>query len=169
MQIRPRNILASAVLVAAMATSASAQFSQVRVEEVRIDLAGLSTTGGTRLFAGIPGALALGVYLSDAVALEPRASFDYTKPDGQDGTLNLDFGVYAPFYFSGNRGHSGLFLAPGMSITKLGDADATFDFGADLGYKIRSTERMSWRVAAEIRNFDDLEIGGRFGLSIWWR
>jgi len=169
MQVALRTILAGAVLLATMATAASAQFSQVRVEEVRIDLAGLSTTGGTRLQAGIPGALALGVYLSDAVALEPRASFDYSKPDGEDGTLNLDFGVYAPFYLSGNRGHSGLFLAPGVSVTKLGDADATFDFGADLGYKIGATDRMSWRVAAEVRNFDDLQIGGRFGVSIWWR
>jgi hypothetical protein len=171
---RVRCFLASIVLLPVVAPHAAAQTNIVDVvEEIRIDLAGLSTTNGTRLFGGIPGAIALGIYVSDAVALEPRASFEYVnpdvKPEGESGSLNLDFGVYAPVYFSGNRGRSGIFVAPGISITKRADTDATIDVGADIGYKVRSSDRLSWRVAAELRNFDQMELGGRFGLSIFWR
>jgi hypothetical protein len=161
-----RKLYVGAVLVGVSATAVQAQR---KVEEIRIDLAGATVTGGLSLGAGIPGGLALGVYLSDKLAIEPRANFGYDKPEGGDGTLILDLGVYAPFYLSGDRGHSGLFIAPGFSYQKFGDADGELQLGADVGMKRKLSEKLSYRFAAEIRNPDDLQIGGVFGVSIWWR
>lgn len=168
-----RRAFAVAALVGASAVSAQAQMGGLKVEEIRIDLASINITNGTFLEAGIPGSLALGVYLNDKLALEPTLGFAYLKPDGAaDGTSVVSLGVFAPYYFAGDRGHSGLFVAPGVSITKVTDIDAAIDFGADIGFKGKMSDKVSWRAAAQLRDgdsFTDASIGGSFGLSVWWR
>lgn len=160
-----RNLVVGTVLVG---VSASAVQAQRKVEEIRIDLARVNLTDGGSLGAGIPGGLALGIYLSDKLAIEPRANFD-SNCEGEDCTLTLDLGAYAPYYLSGDRGHSGLFIAPGFSLKKIGDADADFQLGADVGMKRKLSDKLSYRFAAQIRNPEDFQIGGVFGVSIWWR
>lgn len=168
-----RRAFAVAALVGASAVTAQAQMGGLKVEEIRIDLASINITNGTFLEAGIPGSLALGVYLNDKLALEPTLGFGYLKPEGAaDGSTLLSLGVMAPYYFAGDRGHSGLFVAPGVMITKITDIDAAIDFGADIGFKGKMNDKVSWRAAAQLRDgdsFGDASIGGSFGLSIWWR
>jgi hypothetical protein len=168
-----RRAFAVAALVGASAVTAQAQMGGLKVEEIRIDLAGINITNGTFLGANIPGSVALGIYLNDKVALEPTLGFNYSKPDGAaDGTTSLSLGVMAPFYFAGDRGHSGLFVAPGVMIGKVTDVDAAIDFGVDVGFKGKMSDKVSWRAAAQLRDGDsygDASIGGVFGLSVWWR
>jgi hypothetical protein len=168
-----RRAFAVVALVGASAVSAQAQMGGLKVEEIRIDLASINITNGTFLEAGLPGSLALGIYLNDKIALEPTVGFAYLKPDGApDGTSILSLGVMAPFYFAGDRGHSGLFVAPGVMIAKATDEDAAINFGVDLGFKGKMSDKVSWRAAAQLRDgdsFGDASIGGVFGLSVWWR
>lgn len=168
-----RRAFAVAALVGASAVTAQAQMGGLKVEEIRIDLASINITNGTFLEAGLPGSLALGIYLNDKLALEPTLGFGYIKPDGAaDGVTLLSLGVMAPFYFAGDRGHSGLFVAPGVMITKVTDVDAAIDFGVDLGFKGKMSDKVSWRAAAQLRDgdsFTDASIGGVFGLSVFWR
>lgn len=179
-----RRTFAIAALVGASAVTAQAQMGGLKVEEIRIDLAGVNFTNGTFLGANIPGArnvrvtgsrgaAAIGIYLNDKVAIEPTIGFSYDKPDGAaDATTSILVGVFVPYYFSGDRGHSGLFAAPGIDITKQTNVDAAIDFGVDVGYKGKMSDKVSWRAAAQLRDgdsFTDASIGGVFGLSVFWR
>ncbi len=170
------SVLRRAVAVASLvAVSASVAQAQLKVEEIRVDVAQLSMIGGnTGLGAGIPGAVALGIYLNDKIALEPTLGFGYLKPDGGDGITTIQVGVFAPYYLAGDRGRNGLFVAPGVFVTKTTDIDASIDFGADVGYKkAMANNRVSWSAAATFRGGDsydpDSEIGARFGFSVFWR
>lgn len=170
-----RSALRRAVAVASLVVvSATVAQAQLRVEEIRVDLAQLQSAGGTTLLgAGIPGSVALGIYLNDKIALEPTLGFAYIKPDGVDAATIITLGVFAPYYFAGDRGHNGLFVAPGLEISKQTDVDASIDFGADIGYKKAITQKVSWTLAGTVRAGDsydpDTAIGARFGLSVFWR
>lgn len=169
-----RSVLRRAFAVASLVVvSASAAQAQLKVEEIRVDVAGLGLSGGNTMFnAGIPGTVALGVYLNDKIALEPTLGLGYTKPDGGDGSTRISLGVFAPFYLDGDRGRNGLFVAPGVMITKVTDVDAAIDFGADFGYKKAMNDKVSWSAAATLRDGDsygDSMLGARFGLSVFWR
>lgn len=165
-----RRVVAVASLVAASASVAQAQ---VRVEEIRVDVAALRTANGNLgLGVGIPGTVALGIYLSDMLALEPTVGLDYFSPDVGNSSTRLSLGVFAPFYLAGDRGHNGVFLAPGLLITKRTDVEAEIDFGADIGYKRALNDKVSMAVAGTLRDGDsytDALIGARFGLSVFWR
>jgi hypothetical protein len=169
------SVIRRAVAVASLvAVSASVAQAQLKVEEIRVDVAGLGLAGGnTMLNVGIPGTVALGVYLNDKIALEPTLGIGYFKPDGGDGSTTISLGVFAPYYFAGDRGRNGLFVAPGVMITKVTDVDAAIDFGADVGYKKAMNDKVSWSAAGTVRAGDsydpDSMIGARFGFSVFWR
>ena len=168
------SVIRRAVAVASLvAVSASVAQAQLKVDEIRVDLASLGVSGGnTALNAGIPGSIALGVYLNDKVALEPTLGIGYIKPDGGDGITVLSLGVFAPYYLKGDRGRNGLFVSPGVMITKVTDIDAAIDFGADIGVKKAMGDKVSWALAGTLRDGDsygDAAIGARFGLSVFWR
>ncbi len=173
------SVIRRAVAVAAVAVisagSLEAQFGSLKVEEIRLDLASFTTASniGSDLTLFAPGALSLGIYLNDKIAIEPSLLFNNNSPEGQDATNTFAFGVMVPFYFAGDRGHNGLFIAPGLAIAKSGDNDAMTDFGADIGYKKAMNDKVSWRAAATIRTGDstgdEMEIGAVFGFSVFWR
>lgn len=169
------SVIRRAVAVASLvAVSASVAQAQLKIEEIRVDVAGLGLAGGnTTLNAGIPGQVALGVYLNDKIALEPTLGLNYSKPDGGDGVSTITLGVFAPYYLAGDRGRNGLFVAPGVLITKKTDIDAAIDFGADVGYKKAMNDKVSWSLAGTVRAGDsydpDSMIGARFGFSVFWR
>ena len=169
------SVIRRAVAVASLvAVSASVAQAQLKVEEIRVDVAGLGLAGGNTMFnAGIPGQVALGVYLNDKIALEPTLGLGYFKPDGGDGVSTITLGVFAPYYLAGDRGRNGLFVAPGVLITKITDIDAAIDFGADVGYKKAMSDKVSWSLAGTVRAGDsydpDSMIGARFGFSVFWR
>jgi hypothetical protein len=166
--------LRRAITVAALIVgSASAAQAQVRVEELRVDLLNFQTANGnSALGFGIPGSLALGVYLNDKLALEPTLGLNFFSPEVGNSSTRLTFGVFAPFYVSGDRGHNGIFLSPGVLITKITDVEAATDFGADIGYKSAVSPKISMAFAATLRDGDsysDAVLGARFGLSVFWR
>lgn len=172
-----RRAFAVAALVGASAVTAQAQMGGVKVEEIRLDLASIGLTGGTSINGGIPGTLALGIYLNDKLAIEPMAMLSYSKPEGGgDATTIFGLGVFAPFYLAGDRGHSGIFLSPGVMVSAIDipvfGNQTNIDFGADVGYKGKMSDKVSWRAAATLRDGDsygEAEIGGTFGFSLWWR
>jgi hypothetical protein len=168
-----RRAFVVAALVGASSAAVQAQTGGLKIEEIRFDLASVTITNGTFLRAEFPGALALGIYLNDKVALEPSLGLLYLKGDGApDATTVVTLGLMAPYYFSGDRGHSGVFVSPGVFVRKQSNFDSTIDFGADVGYKGKMSDKVSWRAAATLRDGDsygDTDLGGVFGFSIFWR
>lgn len=169
------SVIRRAVAVASLVmVSASVAQAQVKVEEIRLDLVNFVSQDGLRVFGvGAPGAVAIGIYLNDKIALEPSLSFANIKADGFDAENVIQFGLFAPYYIAGDRGRSGLFIAPGLNISKFGDADAEIDFGTDVGLKKKMSDKVSWRAALGVRTgdstADELRIGGTFGFSVFWR
>jgi hypothetical protein len=171
-----RTAVAVAALVAASAVTAHAQMmGGLKVEEIRIDLLNFASISGqgSLVTAGIPGTVALGIYLNDKVAFEPTLSILNSAPDNQDATTVVSLGLMVPYYLAGDRGRNGLFIAPGLMITKITDVDALIDFGADIGYKKAMNDKVSWSGALQFQTGDstdpDSMIGARFGLSVFWR
>jgi hypothetical protein len=169
------SVLRRAVAVAALvALSAGAVEAQLSIEEIRLDVAGFRTVDGNSEFGvAAPGAVAIGIYLNDKLALEPSFSFTNFSPDVGDSFSITTFGLFAPFYIAGDRGRNGLFVAPGLEIAKITDIDAAIDFGADIGYKKAMNDKVSWRAAANLRTGDstndEMSIGATFGFSIFWK
>lgn len=166
-----RRVVAVGALVA---VSAGALQAQVRVEEIRLDVISFVTQDGYReLSIGAPGAAAIGIYLNDNLSLEPSVFISNIKFGDADAVNAFGLGVFAPYYFAGDRGRSGLFVAPGLQIMKFGDADAMIDFGADVGFKKPMSDKVSWRAAAGLRTGDstgdELQVGASFGFSVFFR
>ena len=170
-----RRAVAVAAVAAVSAGAVEAQMGNLKVEEIRIDLAGFEMVADQYTAFGVtlPGAIAVGIYLNDKIALEPTLSFTSVTPEGFDAVSIFSLGLFAPYYFQGDRGHNGFFVAPGVEITKITDVDALIDFGADAGYKKALNDKVSWRAALQIRSGDSTDpemlIGGVFGLSVFWR
>lgn len=169
------SVLRRAVAVAALAAlSAGAVEAQLSVEEIRLDIGSFVTQDGfSRLRLAAPGAVAIGVYLNDNIALEPSVYFQNQKVDPADAVNSFGLGLFAPYYFDGSRGRSGFFVAPGLVINKVGDNDAAIDFGADVGIKKPINDKVSWRAAGLLRTgdstADELQFGAVFGFSIFWK
>jgi hypothetical protein len=117
--------------------------------------------------------IALGIYLNDKIAIEPSLSIANFSPDGGDATTFIGLGVAVPYYLAGDRGRSGVFVAPVLNIGKITDVDATTDFGIDVGYKKKMNDKISWSAAGMFRTGDSTDpesmLGARFGLSVFWR
>jgi len=169
------SVLRRAVAVGTLvAVSAGVAQAQLKVEEIRLDLAGFSTVdGNTTLGVAAPGAVAIGIYLNDNLALEPSISITTFSPDQGDATTFIGFGLAAPYYLAGDRGRNGLFVAPAVEIFKMTDVDAMIDFGADIGFKKAMSDKVSWRAAAQVRTGDstndELSLGATLGFSVFWR
>ena len=170
-----RRAVAVATVAAFSAGAVEAQMGGLKVEEIRVDIAGLSMISGDRTIfgVGIPGSVALGIYLNDKIALEPTLGLTHVSPEFGAAATTISIGVFAPYYLAGDRGHNGLFVAPGVMISKSTNRDAAIDFGADVGYKKAITDKVSWSAAGMLRAGDstdpDMELGARFGLSVFWR
>jgi hypothetical protein len=167
-----RGLLAATVLVAAVSAAAEAQDRQV---EVRLDLVSLQTSDGTTLVQlGFPGAVAVGFYMNDNLALEPQLSLNFISSDAGDGGFH-SLGLFAPYYFKGDGGKTGLFLSPGLLLRKgTGDldTDTQLDYGIDLGLKMAMRDRISSRLALTFRDGDSTNeaiIGATFGIGIFFR
>jgi len=163
-------------LVAAASISLSVPVvqAQVRVEEIRVDVARLGIAGSrSAADVGVPGSVALALYLNDKLALEPTLGVRYVDPENAEGTATVSLGVFAPYYFAGDRGRSGLFVAPGLMISKATEEDLAIDLGAEVGVKKAISPKVSWAFAGTILAGDsydpDVLLGARLGLSVFWR
>jgi hypothetical protein len=176
--IRGSVMCAAAAMAVAVASPAGAQETR-RDKEIRIDFASVTTSDGfTRVGLGYPGTLAMGIYMNNNLALEPRLGFDYQSDSDTDVSGgSVLAGVFAPWYFNGDMGRTGLFLSPGVEFTKgFGDdafeTDVMVDYGVDFGVKLGRSERVSTRLALTMRDgdsFSDPRIGAVFGVGMFWR
>lgn len=172
--LRSSMVVAAATLFAAGASPLAAQS---REKEIRLDFATVTTSDGrTEVGLGYPGTFALGIYMNENLAIEPQLGFRYfSDSDADTDGGELSAGVFAPWYFNGDTGRSGLFLSPGVTLTKgIGDndTDALFDYGLDLGVKMGRSDRVSTRLALTLRDgdrFTDPALGASFGLGMFWR
>jgi hypothetical protein len=173
-----KTMLATALLVAA---SSMVQAQERREKELRIDVAGLESNDGTTTFGvGLPGTVALGIYMNNKIAIEPTISFNGISGDGNSVSF-LQAGVFVPYYFKGDTGRNGLFVSPGLMYSKIGgdiDGDGMIDFGVDVGVKRSMRDNVAMRIAANIRTGDSYEdangdstigVGASFGIGIFWK
>jgi hypothetical protein len=171
------TMLATALLLAA--TTVQAQ--ERREKELRVDFVGFqSADGNTQFGIGLPGTVALGIYLNKNIAIEPMLQFDSFSGDGFSATM-MQVGVFVPYYLKGDAGRSGLFISPGLMYGKAGgdlDSDGTIDFGVDVGVKKSLRDNVVMRIAGNIRTGDNYEdangdsvigFGATFGLGIFWK
>jgi hypothetical protein len=168
-----RGLVAAAVLVAAVSAAAEAQ--EGRQVEIRLDFASLQTSdGSTAVSLEFPGTVAVGFYMNQNFALEPRVGLRFISSDLVSGNI-LEAGVFAPYYFAGDFGKTGVFVAPGVTVSKgSGDLeyDAQTDYGVDLGIKLAMRDRISSRIALTFRDGDsspDPVIGATFGIGYFFR
>lgn len=175
--MRRAALAVAVVLVSGLPLGAQ---SEPRMKEVRLTLAGLSTGGDiTTASVFLPGDAAVAWFATPRVAIEPRVGLVYTSiktPLGDTrsgGTFGL--GAFVPFYLKADNGRSGLFLAPGVTVSEpFGDLNGrrSVDGGVDVGYKQPIRERLSLRWALELRDRDsddELRVGGSLGISLFWR
>lgn len=172
--LRGSMVCAAAAMLAAAGSPLEAQ---TRDKELRLDFITARTGGSsTTIGVGYPGTFALGIYMNNNFALEPQlgALFTSNSDTDTDGG-EITAGVFAPWYFNGDMGRTGLFLSPGVILTKgLGDddTDVRSDYGLDFGVKLGRSERVSTRLALTMRDgdsFGDPEFGGVFGIGMFWR
>jgi hypothetical protein len=168
-------LCAAAAMAVAAASPAGAQTR--RDKEIRIDFASVITSDGfTRVGIGYPGTLAMGIYMNNNLALEPQLGLTYESDSDTDTDQGeIVAGVFAPWYFNGDMGRTGLFLSPGVMFTKPfgdNDGDALVDYGVDFGVKLGRSERVSTRLAVTMRDgdrFGDPAFGAVFGVGMFWR
>lgn len=172
-----KTALAATLLVAATTVS---QAQERREKELRVDMVMFQTVDGNTQFGiGLPGEVALGIYLNKNIAIEPTVAFTSLSGDGFSGTM-MQFGVFVPYYLKGDAGRSGLFVAPGLLYGKGGgdlETDGATDFGVDVGWKKSMRDNVVMRIAGNIRTGDSYEIAGdskmaigaSFGIGVFWK
>jgi hypothetical protein len=148
--------------------------AQGRSLELRVDFASLQTSdGNTVLGLEFPGSLAMAFYMNQQFALEPSAQFVHVSDDNDNNSDTFfALGMFFPFYFNRDMGHTGLFLSPGLLLSKFSGDDTNLDFGIDVGWKWRLRDRISSRFAFTVRDgdsTDDAILGATFGLGFFWR
>lgn len=170
----------AAVALAMVAATADPLAAQGRQKEIRLDMLALETSdGNTGITAAFPGTVAIAFYMSPNVAIEPQVGIAFVS--GEDNLGNdfsgsvLSAGLFVPFYFNNDMGRSGLFISPGLAVSKgTGDleTDALVDYGVDVGMKMTRNERVSTRLALTLRDGDssaDAVLGASFGIGLFWR
>lgn len=171
--VRGSLLVAAISLLGAAANPVSAQ--EGRDKEIRLDFLTLQTSdGSTGIGVGFPGSVAVAFYMNPNVAIEPQLSLAFISGDGADGSV-YGLGLFVPWYFAGDAGRSGFFVAPGLEYSKgTGDfeTDGATDFGVDVGMKMTRNDRMSTRLALTFRDgdsFNEAVIGASFGIGLFWR
>lgn len=105
---------------------------------------------------GVPiQAFRIGFFTSDAVSIEPRFSWTYLKPEGQDGTHLLDGELGVPVHLSPPSAESRVYLRPfgGISLISSGGSASQAHLGAGIGLKIPAgVEHLKFRLEAGYRH-----------------
>jgi outer membrane scaffolding protein for murein synthesis (MipA/OmpV family) len=149
-----RSAVAALAILGLAATSATAQ---ARGPELTVGLAsiGMETYDGeanyTQLY--VPsGMLRLAFYLSPKVAIEPTLSLNVWSGEG-DSFRSIGIGAFVPYYFNGDQGMTGFYVAPGLGILSYGDEDGSRGsqiwFAAEGGKKFKLSDSAFLRLAAQ--------------------
>lgn len=168
------RLFGAGVVLSTASLGASAAAAQGPSLEIRLDVLTLLQSGErSTLEAGLPGSLAVALYLDERVAVEPRVRM-VRESDDTGSATQWTVGMFLPVHFTPSEGRRGVFVAPGLEFTRLGGAvgsDALLDFGVDLGVKLAVRERLSARLALMLRDGDSTSrsvLGGSFGVSLFW-
>ncbi len=175
--MRRAALAVAVVLVSGLPLGAQ---SESRMKEVRLTLASLSSGEDvTAASVFLPGDVTLAWFATPRVAIEPRIGFSYSSVKTPLGDTrsggSIGVGAFVPFYLKADNGRSGLFVAPGLTVSEpFGDFGGRrlVAGGLDLGYKQPIRERISLRWALELRDRDsddELRVGGSLGISLFWR
>jgi hypothetical protein len=149
-----RSAVAALAILGLAATSATAQG---RGPELTVGLAsiGMETYDGefnyTQLY--VPsGMLRLAFFLSPKVAIEPTVSLNIWS--GEENSFRaIGLGAFVPYYFNGDQGMTGFYVAPGIGILSYGDEDGSNGsqmwFAAEGGKKFKLSDSAFLRLAAQ--------------------
>ncbi len=188
MHPRLRIILLAVLALAAGATVAMAQ---EKATEITAGVLGLGyttcngcdgvfeiATGGASsgAFTGLGGgSLAVGLYLSPGVAIEPTLALNLISSGGESLTM-LSLGVAVPYYFKQGWGRKGTYVAPRLVYNSIGGGGESANqvaLGIALGTKVPLNDMAALRVQA---NFDygfegdfssTTSFGAFLGLSVF--
>lgn len=161
-----RRVLSAMAMVPLLLFANQVEAQIAQPIELRFDLAGAEFDPFI-IDVFLPGSASIGLFLNERFAVEGSVG---VVADDDDWLLVT--GISLPFYLSDDYGRSGFFVAPVLQALKVKDVDALFDYGVDLGMKIPSSPRTSWRLAATLRDGDSYEsmnFGVTAGLSILFR
>ncbi|MEZ4412261.1 MAG: hypothetical protein R2910_04660 [Gemmatimonadales bacterium] len=135
-------------------------------------------TGGANdgIFTGFGGgSVALGVYLSPEVAIEPTIAASVLSSGGETATI-LSLGVAVPYYFDKGWGRKGGYFAPKVTVNHAsggGQSSDQFAIGVGVGTKLALNDAAALRLQA---SFDygfegdfsaTTSFGAFFGLSVF--
>lgn len=158
-----RGFVVGAALALGLASTSNAQ--GLKLHEVRLDMASLNLTGGTSLSLDFPGSASVGLFFNEKMALEPSVSIFTEK-----GFNAYSIGTGLAYYFQGNHGKSGVFVAPVVGLSKVKGSDSQVNYGADAGLKIPMKDKVSFRLAGTLRDgdsYNDVAFGVSFGISFY--
>ena len=158
-----KSMFAGAVMVFGLATGVTAQ--GIKLQELRLNVASLNLTGGTSIDAGFPGSVSAGFFFNDKMALEPSVGVFAVK-----GFNSIGASAALAYYFNGDHGKAGLFVAPMIGFSKAKGSDSAINYGGDVGYKIAMRDNISARVAGTLRDgddYDDIAFGAALGFSFY--
>lgn len=185
-----RRVLAiAAVATLVLSTSASAQrrssSSASSSSEMPIELGvdgglsfGLGGTNSVTIFDLPVQSVRAGFFISPEISIEPSLGMTYATSSNVSGSA-YNLGVGLLYHFSTSRAQNQLYVRPflnleGQSNKVNGTSNSATNtiFGAGVGVKLPATDRLSWRLEANIghnsnNNFDnsDNRLGLLFGVS----
>lgn len=153
--------------------------------EVSVGIASLGLTsysGGSSLFQFQVNqrAVAIGLFLSPDIAIEPSASVTVASRSGTHVTI-VGLAADVPIYAEPTWGHTGWYVAPGVALTYF-SADATAAGAAAtqltlrgaVGEKLWLSEHLSLRLSGSLgyafataQLSDALSVSAQLGLSVF--
>lgn len=165
MRSSPRLFAIAAAVALALPVTGAAQDRPI---ELGIDAGGTFDLSGSNAIAvGVPVQdLRVGIFVSDAVSLEPRLALNFLD-DGGSSVTAIAAQLGPVIHFSPDRSRAQGYIRPFGGINYITDVGSVFTAGAGLGYKLPLAERLAARVEASyVHGFDSFYGGDALGLLV---
>lgn len=91
----------------------------------------------------------VGFFVSDRLSIEPALSFNYFKPEGDDGTTIMQGRLSVLYHFSADLNKPGFFIQPLVGLRHIGgggSSNTQFDAGGGIGFKAPVGSHMAFRL-----------------------
>ena len=155
-------------IAASVALTPPASAAQGRPVELGIDAGGSFDVSGSNTVAiGLPVQdFRAGIFVSDAVSIEPRVAFAFIDQDGSNLTA-IDAQLGPVLHFSPGRGRPQGYVRPFGGVSYITDAGAVVSLGGALGVKLPVAERLAVRVEGSYAHgFDSYYSADAVGLAL---
>jgi hypothetical protein len=165
--MRPSPLLLAIAASVALTLPASVA-AQGRPVEFGIDAGGSFDVSGSNTVAiGLPVQdFRAGIFVSDAVSIEPRVAFAFIDQDGSNLTA-IDAQLGPVLHFSPDRGRPQGYVRPFGGVSYITDAGAVVSLGGALGVKLPVAERLAVRVEGSYAHgFDSYYSADAVGLAV---